>query len=285
MKKNMTAAIGGFIVALLLVITILLSIGTDHTGPEITFAYDITFQEGQDINILLEGVSAFDSRDGDVTGNVMVDSLIVLSGNEFAKVTYSAKDNSNNITKASRIVGYEGSGRSIYSASSSELMGESEAQTVLQQQTVPSKLENTEPPVTETASLAENNQESVPEETGTENESTSALEETTSGRETESANTEQTTGQGAGTGNASAPVLTLSANEGTIKTGDYFNVTSYVSSITDDKDGREELYRRIGIDGSYDTGTAGTYTFKVYCIDNDRNLSNKESFTLHVVEE
>lgn len=275
MKENMTVAIGCFAAAILLALTIMLNAGTDHTGPVITFDYDITFTEGQDVNALLEGVNAVDSRDGDVTANVMVDSLIVLSGNEFAKVTYSAKDNSNNITKASRIVQYEGSGRSIYSASASELMRE----TFPEQEE--SSLENPDASAARETTAEET---TAAEETSAAKETTSA-EETSAAKETTAAGETETTKPLQTTANSEVPVLKLSAKEATIKTGGNFNITSYVSSITDDKDGREELYRRIGIDGSYDTGTAGTYTFKVYCIDNDRNISNKESFTLHVVEE
>lgn len=265
MKENMIIAIGLMAVGFLIVVTLILGMGADHKGPEITFVYDITYSEGQDISVLLEGVEAFDDRDGDVTANVMVDSLIVLSENQFARVTYTAKDNNNNVTKASRIVGYEGSGRSIYSASASQVMGESGEFSEEPQQTEP---------MTTVGDIYFD--ETVEETTVEENisEETSAGEndlETTADAQTTAAVRE-------------APMLTLSKHEVTIHVGDHFNIASCVSSISDNKDSRETLYRKIGIDGSYDINTAGTYIFKVYCIDSDRNASNKESFTLHVVE-
>lgn len=268
MKENIITAVGLTAAGILLAVTLVLGAGADYRGPQITFLYDITYSEGQDIAVLLDGVEAFDERDGDVTANVMVDSLIVLNAEagqlQFAKVTYTAKDKSNNITKASRIVGYEGSGRSIYSASASEMMTEQE----------------------ETGTVVPDAETTAAETTVAEE--TSGTEETTGEPETtaaeETSGTEETTGEPETTAPRvrEAPVLTLSTREVTIHAGERFNIASFVSSITDNKDSRETLYRRIAIDGTYDAGTAGTYTFKVYCIDSDKNVSNKESFTLHV---
>lgn len=271
MKENLLITIGGIIIAFLITLTVLLNAGTDREGPDITFLYDITYREGEDISVLLDGVYAFDGRDGDVTLNVIVDSLIVLKENDCAKATYIAKDNSNNITKVSRIVGYEGSGKSIYSASASELMGESTEETLI-----------SNPPETESEIKQSDGEdgalETAPEDTGAE-EPTEVTEEAT-----EEQTTQETTSAAPPPAVPEAPVLTLSKREATINAGDSFNIASCVRSITDNKDSRETLYRKIAIDGSYDTGTAGTYIFKVYCIDSDKHTSNKESFTLHVVD-
>lgn len=78
------------------------------------------------------------------------------------------------------------------------------------------------------------------------------------------------------------PVLTLSQSDATIKQGGNFNGASYVKDITDDKDDRSTLFRRIIVSGNYSTGTAGDYTISIYCTDTDGNASNTEKFTLHV---
>ena len=78
------------------------------------------------------------------------------------------------------------------------------------------------------------------------------------------------------------PVLTLSQNELTIAVGGSFNGTSYVKDITDDKDNKETLFRRIIVVGDYNTKTAGDYTISIYCTDTDGNTSNVEKFILHV---
>jgi len=78
------------------------------------------------------------------------------------------------------------------------------------------------------------------------------------------------------------PVMTLSQNELTIAVGGTFNGTSYVKDITDDKDDKDSLFRRIIITGNYDTKTAGDYTLNYYCTDTDGNASNIEKLILHV---
>ena len=78
------------------------------------------------------------------------------------------------------------------------------------------------------------------------------------------------------------PVMTLSQNELTIAVGGTFNGTSYVKDITDDKDDKDSLFRRIIITGNYDTKTAGDYTLNYSCTDTDGNTSNIEKLILHV---
>lgn len=234
--------------AILICISIIFMVGADSKSPIITYVGDLTYTDGDDLSVLLEGVTARDNRDGDVTDNLMVESMIVLDGGDTARVTYIAKDNSNNIVKKSRIISYEGIGRSIYSASASGI-AEFEAGTVTEV-------------VTEEPTVASAEVETIAEET-----TSSETEETSEG--TTSSSPEN-------------PVIELSASEGTVGIGGNFNIATYVSNITDDMDSREELYRRISIEGSYDTSIAGDYSFKVYCIDSDKNISNMENFTLHV---
>lgn len=263
MEDKFVPAAGGIIIAILLAVTIMLNIGVDRKPPVISYDRDISYTEGQDISTLLVGVHAYDDKDGDVTANVIVESLIVLEDKTTARVNYTARDNSNNVTKDSRIIAYSGSGKSIYSTSATEFMSvNNKTSGASDEETTP--YETTESPTTESPTTEE--------ETTTEKVTTQ--EETT--KETESVTpTASPTG---------APTIVLRAHEGTINVGGFFNVANYVSDILDDKDERNDLFRRIGIEGKYDSRTAGDYTFSIYCIDSDRNISNKETFTLHVIE-
>lgn len=255
MRDGILAAIGGAIVVALLVLTITISIKVDHDAPVIEFTETISYDDSQSISSLLKGVKAYDDKDGDVTGSVMVESLIVLEDLTQAKVTYTAKDSNNNVSKASRIIDYSGAGNSIFT-SSTVINGNEIVETM------PVSTESSQPETT--APVEPDTEETTPEET--------TPEETTP---------EETTVND----NPAAPVMTMLAREGSIKVGGYFNVASYVSNIVDDVDSRDVLYTRIGIEGRYDSSTPGDYIFKVYCIDTDKNFSNMESFTLHVVNE
>lgn len=55
---------------------------------------------------LLQGVSARDNRDGDVTHTILVESVTAINDDHIATVTYAAFDRSGNISKANRKVHY-----------------------------------------------------------------------------------------------------------------------------------------------------------------------------------
>lgn len=79
----------------------------DHTAPEISFPQtEITYTEGSDTAKLLEGVSAVDDKNGDVTQYVCIDNIIPNPEDGTAAVIYAAYDFSNNVAKARRTVQY-----------------------------------------------------------------------------------------------------------------------------------------------------------------------------------
>ena len=62
----------------------------------------------------------------------------------------------------------------------------------------------------------------------------------------------------------------MSTNRVTIKKGESINRISYVESVTDDKDSKETLYKRIEISGdTFDKDTPGTYEQTYYIVDTD----------------
>ena len=59
------------------IISVVLYMGQDHTAPEITIEEaDITYTEGEAYTALMEGVTAKDDQDGDLTDQVFVDKVI-----------------------------------------------------------------------------------------------------------------------------------------------------------------------------------------------------------------
>lgn len=89
---------------ILLAFCLYIYIGKDRTAPEITFdESSIHYSIGMDTNVLLEGVSAFDPEEGDVSDSILVEKI----GNEMdgkVMVTYVARDSENNVVKAYRAV-------------------------------------------------------------------------------------------------------------------------------------------------------------------------------------
>ena len=104
------------IVAGLIVLCVALGAGTaavvvtdDRKGPEIELPADgnVTYEEGSDTAPLLEGVTATDEKDGDVTDSLMIENIFPNDDHTSASVVYAAKDSHNNVSKATRRVNYK----------------------------------------------------------------------------------------------------------------------------------------------------------------------------------
>ena len=76
----------------------------DRTAPVITLPdTKQTYTIGTDTDQLLEGVTAYDSHDGDVTASLLIEK-VTETGNSEVIVTYAAMDSSNNVAELSRIL-------------------------------------------------------------------------------------------------------------------------------------------------------------------------------------
>ena len=86
---------------------VFLVVDRDKTGPVIAVPEDgsLTYVAGEDKKILLEGVTASDSEDGDVSDTLMIESI--RPNGDRAVVTYTAVDHSHNASKASCVVNYQ----------------------------------------------------------------------------------------------------------------------------------------------------------------------------------
>ena len=92
--------------AALLVLNGVYLMSRDRTAPSISFPVDeITYRAGASYDSLLEGVTAWDTVDGDVSDTVRVREVLAMDGGR-AMVVYVAKDRANNIREESRAVKY-----------------------------------------------------------------------------------------------------------------------------------------------------------------------------------
>ena len=106
MKKGLVAML--FLAcAALLAGNVVVYIGEDRNGPEISVPQEeITYVAGTDTSALLNGVTAQDDRDGDVTDTVTIESIIPNANQTGASVVYVGKDSKNNVTKETRTIVY-----------------------------------------------------------------------------------------------------------------------------------------------------------------------------------
>lgn len=88
-----------------------LYIGQDRTPPKIRVEErDISYTEGSDYSGLLEGVTAEDNRDGDLTEEIFIDRIVPLENGK-AVVYYGVMDKKRNVGTASRKVAYTAQGQ------------------------------------------------------------------------------------------------------------------------------------------------------------------------------
>lgn len=106
---SMKIAVIGFSIAdaVLIAASAFLYMNLDRAAPTISFADDdkrMIYTESMKEDELLEGVSAADDVDGDVTDSVLIEKISeTADGNVI--VTYVALDSSNNVAKRSRVYG------------------------------------------------------------------------------------------------------------------------------------------------------------------------------------
>ena len=223
-----------------------LRMSEDRKSPEITFPdIEANYQEGQEAAIL-EGVTAFDDKDGDVTDTIFIESIVFNESKTEVTVVYVAKDKSNNIARVTRKVNFFPDGTPL-----------------------PTNLESDD---------NESSLEAAGITTDTETQ-TDPIGNSSTPTTTPSLATAPTTTP---TANPDAPILILSKTQDSISRGASINRLSYVQDITDDKDSRESLFRKIQISGDLNSSIPGVYELIYYVIDSDGNISNNASLTITV---
>ncbi|MCC8101416.1 MAG: DUF5011 domain-containing protein [Clostridiales bacterium] len=253
MKKLVTLAIilcfaaGGGLVYL--------RVAEDHTAPEISYSDTIVYSDGMTEEELLEGVIATDDEDGDVSDTLTVERVVTNSDEARATVIYVAKDSHNNIAKVTRVIDYD-------MEEETETEEETEPETVtVKTSAVQSEADTeTEDTDTDTTGMTDTMAQESESETQVQTESEEELAE-------------------------DAPRITLKQTRVTIQIGDSFEPTDYVDSITDDYDNKYTLWRRIQIEGNYDTSIAGIYQLVYYVTDTSGNSSNRATLLLIVEDE
>lgn len=80
---------------------------SDNTAPVITMDKEVlTVSVYDDEDVLLEGVSAADNKDGDLTSSVVIESKTPLSADGYRVITYAVIDKKGNVGRAERKVTY-----------------------------------------------------------------------------------------------------------------------------------------------------------------------------------
>ncbi len=82
-------------------------ISTDAKAPEIKISDELLYVSVNDPKeMLLQGITASDNRDGDVTSSVVVESIRLMNSEGMVNVGYAAFDSEGNVAKVNRKVQY-----------------------------------------------------------------------------------------------------------------------------------------------------------------------------------
>lgn len=232
-------------------------INADKQGPEINITPDAISVYRNDMNDseLLAGITATDDRDGDVSDTLRVESIYETDTSHVI-ITYTAKDDSNNITKIKCQFELDSDSSEPKEENTSS---ESDSKDNISEDT---KLSDT---VDETISETDE-----PEVSPTPAAKDDAQEE----KEKQEAETDSLPAQ--------SPRVYLTDYLVKVPVGTSVDLLSYVSEIKDDSDDVYELWRKIQITGSVNSAVPGTYKCTYYVIDSQNNISNNAVLTVIV---
>ena len=250
MEAKRIVAVIGAIDVVLLVVCLVLYLGKDRKGPEIFFNEEkqIEYAEGMDEELLLEGVTAVDEKDGDVSDSLLVEKVAGTNGREVI-VTYVARDGANNVGKASRAFEVEDSYGGRGAEPAEEDTSESEG-------------------ISGTETAAENETESKEEDSSAEE------EEGQEENQAEGDNGDEPTGPN--------PILVLNADVIETKKGTAPNWNEVIETMSDDKDDYNTLYNNLKLEGQVKLNEEGEYPVTLYTVDSDGNRSEVRSLVVKV---
>ena len=103
-KGNFLAIVFILLSVLIIVASVYMYRGMDKIAPEFRFsALDITYNDETTERDLLQGIKAFDAKDGDVSDRIVIEKVVANEEAGTAVVYYAVSDMSGNVTKQSRI--------------------------------------------------------------------------------------------------------------------------------------------------------------------------------------
>ncbi len=221
----------------------------DHTGPEIIDdgSVDLIYSPDMSETELLEGISAIDDKDGDVSDTLTVESVYEIDDSSVV-VSYAAKDNDNNITKYKRTLKAENTKEDEEDEDS------------------PAKDEGSSEETSE-------NTEDKAEQSGEETAETAASP-TEAPKQDEAETLRQEQEALADAMPSQNPRIYLTEYLVKIPVGSSWNPLDHVSEIEDDQDDMYALWRKIQVVDNVNPSAAGTYECTYNVVDSQNNDSN-----------
>ena len=287
---------------ILIVVCVVLLLNRDRKAPVISFSEnDLIYYSGIDNEKLLQGVSAMDAKDGDVSDRIVVEKIVQNKNESRAVVYYAVTDLDGNAAKASRVfeavdeatgnamkdigmAGFDGDMEKVLPADSDNAAS-ADAKNEEQQEdtddTVDAQEEDAEteafpsmspsPSVSPTPDAAEQRRRE-------QEEADRKAQEEEEERQREEARRRAEEEAAAKAGN---PRIVLKNTSVNTTAGQLPAWVDAVGSFQDDKDGYETLFKNLKA-SKYDVNAKGDHAVTLTTTDSDGNVSDPVTVTVHV---
>ena len=285
---------------ILIAACVVLLLGRDRKAPAISFSEnDLIYYNGIDNEKLLQGVTAMDAKDGDVSDRIVVEKIVQNKNENRAVVYYAVTDLDGNAAKASRVfeavkestgnamkdIGMAGFDGDMDEALSNEAEGMAPAITGngevqedagdmqeeegedAQAESFPSM--SPSPSVSPTPDAEEQRRKEQEEADRQAEEEQRQQEEARRKAEEEAA------------AKAGNPKIILKNTTVNTTAGQLPAWIDAIGSFQDDKDGYETLFRNLKA-SKYDVNAKGDHAVTLTTTDSDGNVSDSVSVTVHV---
>lgn len=277
MKQGKIISIALMILNLILmVLCVCFYVNSDRTEPKVEFqATDIVYYEGMEPSGLLQGMTAYDTNDGDVTDRIVIEKMISDEENQSVVVFYAVSDKAGNAAKCSRefpakFSESEQTDKEEETVDATKLMeagviAELEMENVSES---PSPTEEpTASPVTSPTPTLEPTPEPTPNPTPEQVEEPQVIVQPIQ-------NPTVTSQEG-------APMLVLKMAAVEVNRGQKPAWVNLIETLRDDKDSYETLFSHLSV-SKYNINEPGTYQVTVQTEDSDGNKSQAVPLTIVV---
>lgn len=287
---------------ILIVVCVVLLLNRDRKAPVLSFSEnDLIYYSGIDNEKLLQGVSAMDAKDGDVSERIVVEKIVQNKNESRAVVYYAVTDLDGNAAKASRVfeavdeatgnamkdigmAGFDGDMEKVLPAGSDNAASadaENEERQEDTDDTVDAQEEDAEteaspsmspsPSVSPTPDAAEQRRRE-------QEEADRKAQEEEEERQREEARRKAEEEAAAKAGN---PRIVLKNTSVNTTAGQLPAWVDAIGSFQDDKDGYETLFKNLKA-SKYDVNAKGDHAVTLTTTDSDGNVSDPVTVTVHV---
>ena len=268
---------------ILVVLCLVFFLQADRKEPEFEFhETETVYREGMDVAKLLEGITAYDDADGDISNKIVLEKIIENEKEDNVVVYYAVSDKTGNVAKCSRVF------PAVLLADSQKDNGSDEQNAeMLMEAGVSAELDDkekkVEQPDVEAVTEIEENAEvtATPTPTPTASPTPTATPIPTPEQEALQEQEPVVQPPAAPAVNPAAPVLTLNTTQIVVQRGVNPPWVNSISVLKDDKDSYETLFHNIQI-SKFNVNEPGSYPVTLYTEDSDGNRSATASVTVVV---